>query len=239
MRNVVRAVRRSALVERARVGGAAADRAADERAPSRGHGPPGARAGMWSPVCEPPRRPSTRRVVRIARCRRLASRRRRGVSAGRAGIDAGAPQRLVGEQVAEPGDAGLVHQHRLHRRAAAGEHRARAAASVSANASGPSRSSSGSSSTAPSRRGSRRYERPAVGEPHPEAVPRRRRHGCSRRASGSPAASPSIEHPAAHAEVEAEHRAVAVGVEEQELARAGARVVSSTAAERAASRRAA
>ena len=81
--------------------------------PSRGQGTSISRGR--SPVCDPPRRPSTRNVVRIARCK---TRRALGVDAGRGPgrVDAGSPERLVDEEVAEPGDPCLVHQHRLHRR---------------------------------------------------------------------------------------------------------------------------
>jgi hypothetical protein len=51
-------------------------------APSRGHRPPGKRASMWSPVCEPPRRPRVRIVWPTARKSALrwrASRRPTGV----------------------------------------------------------------------------------------------------------------------------------------------------------------
>ena len=73
-----------------------------------------------SPVCDPPRRPSTRSVVRIARCSVAAL---VGVDVDRRPrrIDAGPPQRLVDEQVAESGDARLVHQHGLDRRGARAE----------------------------------------------------------------------------------------------------------------------
>ena len=74
-----------------------------------------------SPVCEPPRRSSTRSVVRIARCSALALVVGVDVDGGACRVDAGPPQRLVDEQVAEAGDAALVHEHRLDRRGRAAE----------------------------------------------------------------------------------------------------------------------
>ena len=46
---------------------------------------------------------------------------------GPGGVQSGTPQRLVDEQVAEPRHPRLVHQHRLERRPAAGQHRVKLA----------------------------------------------------------------------------------------------------------------
>ena len=144
---------------------------------------------MWSPVWEPPRRPRVRTVVRIARWSRTRSSAVSGLG-GPSRIDPGAPERFVGEQVAETGDARLVHEHRLHRGTTArndlvetspGERRAR-------------RDRDGS------RRDRARLRRGAAGPATTSSLRRRigrridARPGspcCSRRAAGSPAASPS------------------------------------------------
>ena len=71
-----------------------------------------------------------RSVSRMARCSRL--RLVVGERVGGSGrVDAGPPQRLVAQQVAEAGDARLVHDHGLDRRPAARRRRARSCARVS------------------------------------------------------------------------------------------------------------
>jgi len=94
-------------------------------APSRGQQLPGRRTSMWSPVCEPPRRPSVRSVVEIAR----ASFRRSSASRLAADRAGSSPARNSASSVSrlpsparKPGDPGLVHQHRLDRSTRAGEH---------------------------------------------------------------------------------------------------------------------
>ena len=121
-----------------------------------------------SPVCDPPRRSSVRSVGGSP-CARLCARRRRSAVGGPGRVDPGPPQRLVDEQVAEPGDAVLVHQHGLDRRGALRRAPSSSCANVSVIASGPSRLSSGSSSTAPSRRGSRSMKSP----PSAKCTPKR------------------------------------------------------------------
>ena len=83
-----------------------------------GQTPPGSLAIMRSPVWEPPRRPRVRRVLRMARWSRTCS-AASSDDAGRVGSIADAPEHLVDEQVAEARHLRLVHQHRLHGRAAA------------------------------------------------------------------------------------------------------------------------
>ena len=75
------------------------------------------RAICRSPMWDPPRAPSSSRVRRRCRCRRRTS-----VGDSEPGrpsrIEPGPPQQLVGEQVAETGQARLVHQPGLQRSAA-------------------------------------------------------------------------------------------------------------------------
>ncbi len=61
-------------------------------------------------------------MSRIARCEAPGLGVVEGVG-GTHGVDAGPPQHLVAEQVAEPGDARLVHEHGLDRRSAPGDDR--------------------------------------------------------------------------------------------------------------------
>ena len=160
---------------------------------------------MWSPVCEPPRRPRVRTVRPDRAVEPRAARRRRASSAGRAGSMPGPPERLVGEQVAEPRDARLVHQHRLHRRSAArhdvveprtGERERvgteAALVGVELDRAEPARVA--------------QRQRAAVGEPHAEAVPGRVLPVArvEKRVSGGLAVD---DHPSAHPEVESERRA--------------------------------
>ena len=141
-------------------------------------------------MCEPPRRPRMRKVSRIARCRRRVSASSR-VSAGRTGIDAGPPQHLVAEQVAEAGDPRLVHEHGLDRRAAPGDDRARAAAAsgrTRRDRAGPRRDRAPPRRAGGGRAGTGCRRRRTTSRSGATPTPA----GCSRRASGSPAASPSI-----------------------------------------------
>ena len=159
-------------------------------APSFGQCAPGSRCEVRSPVWDPPRRPRMRSVSLIARCSRRVS-SVVSVSATRAGSIPARHSTSSHEQVAESGDPGLVHQHRLDRRAAPRRHGARARRASARTRRGRARSSSGSSSTAPEPARVAEEQAPAVGEVQPEAVPRALGRGCSRRRSGSPAASPS------------------------------------------------
>ena len=114
----------------------------------------------------------------------LARRRRSSVDRRPRRVDAGAPQRLVDEQVAEPGDARLVHEHRLDRRACARRARGRARASVSVERVGTEPRLVGIELDRAEPARVAEHERAAVGEAHAEAVPRLDRAGCSRRPAG-------------------------------------------------------
>ena len=110
----VAATPRSVLVDRAPVGGPAAHGLAAQLGPVAGQRPPAPRCSMSSPMCEPPRRPSWRKVARSSLCRTRSSSSRQRRPPGR--VEAGAPEDLVGQQVAHAGDPLLVHEARLERR---------------------------------------------------------------------------------------------------------------------------
>ena len=178
--------------------------------PQRGQRRPRLRSGMKSPVCTPPLRIADARgrpqdaaqVVELLDGQ-LARRAARG--------DPGLPERLVGEQVADPRDRALVEQPRLHR------HRARArpargSGPATSAASGPTCAKSGLDDARPSRRLSRnasrppsaklerrsgpscsrpRARRPRSGRPCPGAARDRARRRRSRPTGTSRAGSPS------------------------------------------------
>src|SRR6478672_1991830 len=107
------------LVERARVGGATSDCAAQERGTvlrAVETGSPGRRevAGVRTPPL-----PEDPQVVPDGPVQALHLVVGQFVG-GPGRVDAGPPQRLVAQQVAEAGDAGLVHDHGLDRRPALG-----------------------------------------------------------------------------------------------------------------------
>ena len=199
---------------RAGVGGRPPTVRRSSGAPSFGQCRPGPRAEVRSPVCEPPRLPRIRSVSRIARCSRFTSSSARSW-AGRAGSmparqSASSQSRLPRPAMRDWSMITAFTGARLLARIA------RSCARVRSKASGPRRSSSGSSSTAPRRRGSRRYMRAAVGERHPEAVPRG--IGLVARVEERIAGGLVVDqHAAAHAEVQSEHRA-ARHVDQDELA---------------------
>ena len=112
---------------------------------------------------------------------RPCARRRRSSSAAARGSMPARHSDFVDEQVAEPGDARLVHQHGLDRRGARARARGRAARAVSVSASGPRRDLVGIELDRAEPARVAEHERAAVGEVHAEAMPLRRRGGCSRR----------------------------------------------------------
>ena len=153
-------------------------------APSFGQCAPGSRCEVRSPVCEPPRRRGS------AACRgspgaAAAISSSVEVVGGASGIDAGPPERLVAEQVAEAGDARLVHEHRLHRRPAPGGDRAQLRereherVGTEAVLVGIELDRAEAARVA-------QVHGAAVGERHAEAVPRGIRPCCWRRAAGHP-----------------------------------------------------
>ena len=187
-------------------------------APSRGQCSPGPRADVRSPVCEPPRFPRMRSVSRMARCKRLTSSSPRSWR-GTGRIDAGPPEGLVAQQVAEAGDARLVHDHRLHRRPAPGGDGAQlrqgevegvgtetVLVGIELDRAEPARIAD--------------EHRATVGERHPEAVPRGIGlvAGVAKRIAGGFVVD---QHAAAHAEVQAEHCATGDVDEDQLPATAG------------------
>src|SRR5690606_19235168 len=105
---------RSPLVLRARVRGAAADQAALERRPVAGASSTlhAVRLQVAGVGPASPAELVERLVDRIVQRAQLIGVER---SRGPGRVEARAPQRLVGEQVAEPGKARLVHQPRLQR----------------------------------------------------------------------------------------------------------------------------
>ena len=105
-------------------------------------------------------------------------------------IDACPPERLVGEQIAEAGDARLVHQHGLHRRGASGDHR-REVGTGERHGIGTEAVLVGIELHRAEAARVTQVERPAVGEAQPEPTPRRL-VAVAAYSSGSPAASPSM-----------------------------------------------
>ena len=85
--------------------------------PSRGQNPSRARIDWRSPMCDPPRSwSSSQGGPQVAVQPPLLGRVERSGRPGR--VEAGSPQDLVGQQVADAGDAGLVEQSGLQRRPA-------------------------------------------------------------------------------------------------------------------------
>ena len=162
---------------------------------------------MWSPVCEPPRRCSTRSVVEIARAGRPDLVVDRGCRPGGRGRCPARKSTSSMSRLPRPAIRRLVHEHRLDRRPARGRPAAQLAEAqrerVDAEAVLVGVELDG---TEPAR--VTEVERAAVGEAHAEAQPRRVRRRSLAYSSGSPAASSSMTHPAAHAEVQRERRAV-------------------------------
>ena len=207
--------RRYLLVLGAGVGGAAADGPAQElgavaRAVTPGLAPGHVVAGVRATAaCQHPQRGRDRAGERL---HLVVAQRVRGPG----GIDAGPEERLVGEQVAEPGDPGLVHQHRLDGSAARGHllaedwetececvHAESVLVRVELRGSEPARVA--------------QVQRPAVGEPHAEAQPRR--VVAVRRVEQWVACGLAVDDdPPAHPEVERERRTAGVRVEQEELA---------------------
>ena len=111
-------------------------------------------------------------------------RRDRCRPAGAAGSMPGAPQRFVDEQIAEPGDARLVHEHRLDRRACAASSAWSSCASGERERVGTETRLVGIELDRAEPARVAQHERAAVGEVHAEAMPRRRPAGCSRRRAG-------------------------------------------------------
>ncbi len=185
------------------------------RRPS-GSGAPGPRADVRSPVCDPPRLPRIRRVSRIARCRRFTSSSASSCG-GPGGVDAGPPQRLVAQQVAEAGDARLVHEHGLDRRPALGADRAQLGQREVERVGAEPVLVGVELDCAEAARVAQEHGA-AVGERHAEAVPRG--IGLVARVEERVAGGFVVdEHTSAHAEVQAEHSASELDeVEEDELA---------------------
>ena len=214
MSNTRLSVTEEVLVHRAPVGGAAADRVPAERRAVAGHGAveglsacrrcasrPGGRAcAAWSgSPCAGP-------------CARSASMS----TGGRAGSIPARHSDLVDEQVAEPGDAVLVHEHRLDRRRSLPErvvelrerqrHRVGtepALVGVELDRAEPARIA--------------QHEVAAVGEVHAEAMPLRDAPVArvEQRVAGLLVVD---EHAAAHAEVHAEAHVGVAGVQHDLLA---------------------
>ena len=160
-------------------------------APSRGQCTPGPRADVRSPVCEPPRRPRMRSVSRIARCKRLTlvvveRRRRHGPDRCR---PARGPRRRAGCRARRCGDWSMSTA--LTGAGCGAERVRRAARSVSVERVGTEAVLVGIELDRAEPARIAQHEVAAVGEVHAEAVPLRDRAGCSRRRSGSPAASSS------------------------------------------------
>ena len=141
---------------------------------------------MW----EPPRRLSTRSVSGSPGGARACS-SPSSESAGRAGSSAGPPQDLVDEQVAEPGDPGLVHQDGLQRRPRPATATVRSSRRREVEGVGPEALFVGIELDRAEPARVAQVQGAAVGEAQPEPVPRRVLARCSRRGAGSPAASPS------------------------------------------------
>ena len=197
---------RSALVDRARVGGAAADGARRSTAPSRGQWRSAPRVQVAGVRAAAPAEDPQR--VRIARCKSLRS---LGVeSTGWPGRARCPPATALSStrRLPRPGDARWSMSTALTGARRRRARRELCAASAS-NASGPSRSSSGSSSTAPSRRGSRSMRAP----PSAKRTPKRCHAGTSpvarveQRVAGRLAVD---QHPSAHAEMQPEHRTAGI-----------------------------
>ena len=123
-------------------------------APSRGQVAPRTRATWRSPVWLPPRSVSSRDRARRGGGAGAAPRPASSERAGRAGSMPGPPEDLVGEQVADAGDAALVEEPRLERRPAGGQARRAAAPAAPRGRRGRGGRRVGSSTTPPRRRGS-------------------------------------------------------------------------------------
>ena len=189
-------------------------------APSRGQCRPGPRADVRSPVCEPPRLPRMRSVSRIARCKRLTSSSPRSWAA-RAGSMPARQRTSSHSRLPRPAIARLVHDHRLHRRPAPGGDGAQlrqgevegvgtetVLVGIELDRAEPARIA--------------QEHRAAVGERHPEAVPRGIGlvAGVEKRIAGGFVVD---QHAAAHAEVQAEHWPAARDVDEDQLPAHGGR----------------
>ena len=147
--------------------------------PSRGHRPPRCRAACSRPRWLPPAASSSVSTARIDRSSRPRS-PSASDPAGRAGSSPARHRISSAQQVADPGDPGLVHQPGLQRRRARRPSAAASSRGRMAKASTPSMDSSGSSSTPPSRRGSLSRSWPPPAKLERRTGPRRPGHATTR-----------------------------------------------------------